>query len=104
MAKAENKPFVLAGDIGGTKTNVGLFQMGKRRPILKQFATFSSREAANLEDIIQQFKNKGRFTDMLGKIPVKAILNERAALTGAAMYAFKMLNRQWREPKEGGKW
>jgi len=55
MGKHKSKTFVLAGDIGGTKTNMGLFQMGKSRPILKQFESFSSRETANLEDIIQQF-------------------------------------------------
>jgi glucokinase len=37
------------------------------------------------------FCAKGRFTDMLNTIPVKVILNERAALLGAASYAFGML-------------
>jgi len=62
MGKLENKPFVLAGDIGGTKTNMGLFQKGKSRPILKHFEIYSSREAANLEEIIQQFQKKYAIT------------------------------------------
>jgi glucokinase len=62
MGKPENKPFVLAGDIGGTKTNMGLFQKGKSRPILKHFEIYSSREAANLEEIIQQFLKKHAIT------------------------------------------
>ncbi len=49
------KPIVLAGDIGGTKTNMGLFQMGKSRPVLKTFETYSSRDASGLEDIIDRF-------------------------------------------------
>lgn len=47
--------FVLAGDIGGTKTNLGLFQMGKTRPIPKAIKTYSSREAPHLERIIGRF-------------------------------------------------
>jgi len=35
MGNQNKRNFVLAGDIGGTKTNMGLFQMGKSRPILK---------------------------------------------------------------------
>ena len=46
---------VLAGDIGGTKTNLALFQMGKTRPIPKVIKTYSSREAPHLERIIGRF-------------------------------------------------
>jgi len=41
---------------------------------------------------MKAFKNKGRFRDLLEKIPVKVILNEKTALMGAAMHAFKMLS------------
>lgn len=58
MEKPNINKFALAGDIGGTKTNMGLFQMGKRRPILKVFETYSSKAALNLEDIIQRFLKK----------------------------------------------
>jgi glucokinase len=46
---------VLAGDIGGTKTNVGLFVMGKKRPEPLVIESFASREAPHLENIVDQF-------------------------------------------------
>ena len=52
---SEDEAMVLAGDIGGTKTNLGLFRMGKRRPIPKVIETYSSRKASNLEYIIDGF-------------------------------------------------
>ena len=48
----------LAGDIGGTKTNMGLFSMGGDRPILNVFESYSSRQEVNLEEIIQKFISK----------------------------------------------
>jgi glucokinase len=58
----KNKIFLLAGDIGGTKTNLGLFQMGKMRPTPKEMETYSSREAPNLEHIIGRFIDKHKVT------------------------------------------
>jgi len=55
MTKSKDKTFVLAGDIGGTKTNLGLFLKGKERPVPKVIETFSSQNAPDLEHIIQQF-------------------------------------------------
>jgi len=46
---------VLAGDIGGTKTNLGLFLKGKRRPQAQVIETYYSREAPNLEALIERF-------------------------------------------------
>ncbi len=54
----KGKKFVLAGDIGGTKTNLGLFEMGKRRPRPEVIETYSSREAPGLEQIIGRFLDK----------------------------------------------
>jgi glucokinase len=54
----KGKNLVLAGDVGGTKTNLGLFQMGKRRPISKVIEMYSSRDAPNLEQIIGRFLDK----------------------------------------------
>jgi glucokinase len=50
--------YILAGDIGGTKTNLGIFARGKRRPLLKFFETYPSRECRNLESIIALFLKK----------------------------------------------
>ncbi len=55
MTKSMDTTFVLAGDIGGTKTNLGLFLKGKERPVPKVIETFSSQNAPDLEHIIQQF-------------------------------------------------
>ena len=55
MTKSMDKTIILAGDIGGTKTNLGLFTQGKRRPLPKVIKTFSSPNAPDLETIIRQF-------------------------------------------------
>jgi len=44
MKVIDNESIILAGDIGGTKTNLGLFLKGKRRPLLKVIESYSSRE------------------------------------------------------------
>lgn len=61
MIKTTKEEYVLAGDIGGTKTNLGIYIMGKRRPILKSFKSYSSTEYKGLEDIIDLFLSKNRF-------------------------------------------
>jgi glucokinase len=55
MIMSKDNPFVLAGDIGGTKTNLGLFFSEKERPVPKVIETFSSRKAPDLEHIIRHF-------------------------------------------------
>jgi len=37
--------------------------------------------------LIQSFSDKGRFSSLLMKIPIKIVLNEKTALLGAARYA-----------------
>ena len=49
------KAWVLAGDIGGTKTNLGLFERAKGRPLLRVQETYPSAQAKGLEDIISVF-------------------------------------------------
>ena len=46
---------VLAGDIGGTKTSIGLFSMGKKRPEPLVVESFPSRDAPHLENILERF-------------------------------------------------
>lgn len=60
MAIAKDENIVLAGDIGGTKTRLGLFRRGKRRPLLKASETYPSREAPHLEDLVERFVEKHR--------------------------------------------
>lgn len=50
-----DKNYILAGDIGGTKTRLGLFAPGRRRPILKEEQVFSSTDAPGLESILAEF-------------------------------------------------
>ena len=58
MRKSFDEGCVLAGDIGGTKTNLGIFVQGKSRPVLKRFNGYPSREFKGLEDIIKLFLSK----------------------------------------------
>lgn len=50
---------ILAGDIGGTKTNIAFFEDAERLAIVAQ-ATFPSREHAGLEEIVRQFIDRHR--------------------------------------------
>jgi len=58
MKNMDNECIILAGDIGGTKTNLGLFLKGKKRPLLKVIEMYSSRGEFKLENIIKQFLEK----------------------------------------------
>jgi glucokinase len=55
MTIQKKNTVVLAGDIGGTKTNVGLFVMGKKRPEPLVIESFASRGAPHLENIVDRF-------------------------------------------------
>ena len=52
---SKKKDVVLAGDVGGTKTSVGLFVTGKKRPEPLVVESFASREAPHLENIVEHF-------------------------------------------------
>lgn len=43
---------------------------------------------------MKSFKEKGRYSNMMGTIPVKVIINERTALMGAAYRAMELLDQQ----------
>ena len=51
-------PFLLAGDIGGTKTNIGLFTIAPSGPCLYTEATYASSQVNNLEEMIEDLLNK----------------------------------------------
>lgn len=53
-----NKAYVLAGDVGGTKTNLGIFSKGARRPLLKVFETYPSSQYPDIETIVNNFFKK----------------------------------------------
>ena len=55
MTDTEERDLLLAGDIGGTKTNLGLFRRGKQRPVLMAIKTYPSQGTPNLEHIVERF-------------------------------------------------
>ncbi len=50
-------PFILAGDVGGTKTNLGFFTRGDKRPEPVVVQSYSSRGVSGFEDIVGLFLN-----------------------------------------------
>jgi len=50
-----NEKYILAGDIGGTKTNLGIFMRGAGRPILKILKTYPSGKYPDMESILALF-------------------------------------------------
>ncbi len=55
MAESNDNTFVLAGDIGGTKTNLGLFSKTKGPLIPEAFEVFSSAREPDLPHMLRQF-------------------------------------------------
>ena len=55
MTHIREGSLLLAGDIGGTKTNLGLFRRGKKRPVLEVEETYTSQQAPSLEHIVKNF-------------------------------------------------
>jgi len=55
MAGRARDGLILAGDIGGTKTRLGIFAPGPKRPSPLTVKTFSSRGADSLEAIVDRF-------------------------------------------------
>ena len=47
--------------------------------------------ALNQERFVRAFRNKGRFSELLSRVPIHVILNARAALLGAAHYGLEIL-------------
>jgi glucokinase len=47
--------YILAGDIGGTKTNLGIYSKGARRPLLKILKTYPSGQYPDAESLVTKF-------------------------------------------------
>lgn len=56
--KIDEKSFVLAGDVGGTKTNLGLFSAGDECIEEQVIETYPSQKASCLEEIVARFLDK----------------------------------------------
>jgi len=50
-----NQRIALAGDIGGTKTNLGLFVAGEDRPEMLLMESYPSNSAAGLSELVSRF-------------------------------------------------
>ena len=64
MARRPVERTFLAGDIGGTKTNIGLFVPGKKGPRLRRLGTYASRDANGLESILEDFMGRSSCTPL----------------------------------------
>lgn len=62
MTQIHKKEYVLAGDIGGSKTNLGLFDKGQTRLRMATFETFASREFSRLEAMVEKFISRHAVT------------------------------------------
>lgn len=58
MKARRKENLVVAGDIGGTKTNLGLFRRGGRRPVASVMESFPSQEAPGLEKVLERFLDR----------------------------------------------
>jgi glucokinase len=58
MNTSINKKYFLAGDIGGTKTDIGIFSAFHGRVVKYAIGRYSSKKEAGLEQIIKHFLNK----------------------------------------------
>ncbi len=55
MPPASTQPLVLAADVGGTKTNLGIFAPGKKRPRPVAVETYVNSRVENLETALERF-------------------------------------------------
>ncbi len=53
--RLNKRPMFLAGDVGGTKTRLALYQLEDRRSIRRQIDTFVSRDYRSLEEVVRVF-------------------------------------------------
>jgi glucokinase len=101
MTIESHKGMVLAGDIGGTKTNLGLFSHGKTRPIAKIIETFSSQDAPNLENIIERFIERHAISVTSACFGVAGpVVNRRSKITNLPWDIYEdRIKRHFRWPK-----
>lgn len=78
---------LLAGDVGGTKTLLGLFQRAPGRPVPVQMRAYPTNEFRSFTEILQAFGREVRAPNPIeaGAIGVAGpVVNERASLTNVA--------------------
>jgi len=97
---------LLAGDVGGTKTTLGLFLFTGDPKTPRVVTTFPSAKYSDLESILREFLaksrgdvksgsfikafiKKGRMSRLVSRMPVSVVLLPGVALLGAASSGFE---------------
>ena len=87
---------LLAGDVGGTKTDLAIFSVegGPHAPLTQAGGIpLHIFRAAEESRFMETFTRKGRFNHFMERIPIHLILN-RAALVGSAAYGLESLTKE----------
>ncbi|PWU02412.1 MAG: glucokinase, partial [Bacteroidetes bacterium] len=71
---------ILAGDVGGTKTNIALYRADKKGLTLLRESRYTSREYQSLKDIISQFSGN-EWPDKICMAVAGPVLNGKVKLT-----------------------
>jgi glucokinase len=75
---------LLAGDVGGTKTLLGLFQRAPQRPVPVEFRAYPTREFCSFTEILEAFARDVRTATAIDRAAVGVagpVVNQRATLT-----------------------
>src|SRR5688572_11975168 len=82
-----NHPMILAGDVGGTKTLIGLFEFDKRRPVPIDIQSFATTDYPGLPAIIEAFyesqQHRPRVTGAAFGV-AGPVINQSAQMTNVA--------------------
>ena len=93
MTNNRDTTCILAGDIGGTKTNLGLFREVKERPELKVIETFASQEAPDLEYYIRKFLQGHKVSVCKACFGVAGpVVNEKSKITTTIIITATIVN------------
>ncbi len=55
MSRTDHEKLVLAGDVGGTKTNLGVLGLRENKPEIRVMESYASQAASSLEDLVHRF-------------------------------------------------
>ena len=68
---------ILVGDIGGTKTDLALYEMEGEKLILRKFSAYHSKDHAGLLDVVRLFLNQdnlNKIHDDMSQADVRSIM------------------------------
>ena len=79
---------LLAGDVGGTKTLLGLFERSQPRPVLRTLRTYPTNAFARVVDILHAFAREAPHDDAVEAVALGVagpVASNRARLTNVSM-------------------